>query len=246
MPVTRSSSTTNLALDRVIARLANNQTVDGLIVVGSSAAATMNPASDYDLVLILSTTPVPLHTGVTNIDGRFTDLLFHTAAEIDQILAATKPFDFWDWTGRLVGWLATGDIRFDGHGKLAVAQNKVRNGTWIIPAADQAMYSAWQTINYNLAVIRRYLTADDPTYLAAADLRMAIYGPQDLFWHYFTVRGLPPDSEKAQLLYLQVHDPNFLTTFQRFLIEPDRHVKFAHYTALAARAGTDRQTLADG
>lgn len=195
----------------------------------------MNPASDYDLVLILSTMPVPLHTGVTTIDGRFTDLLFHTSDQVAQILAATEPFDFWDWTGRLVGWLETGDVRFDRHGNLGAAQAKVRNGDWISASDGQAIYSAWQTINYNLAVVRRYLTSDDPTYLAAAELRMALFGPQDLFWNYFAIRGLQPDSEKQHIRYLQEHDPTFLADFQRFLAELDRDEKFRRYVALAER-----------
>ncbi|HRW08740.1 MAG TPA: hypothetical protein P5121_26735 [Caldilineaceae bacterium] len=31
--------------------------------------------------------------------------------------------------------------------------------------------------------------------------------PQDLFWHYFTARGLLPDGEKAQIAYLNQQDP---------------------------------------
>jgi hypothetical protein len=195
----------------------------------------MTPASDYDLVLVLAELPVPLHTGVTSIDGRFTDLLFHTTAQIEQILAATEPLDFWDWTGRLVGWLETGQVRFDRHGQLTAAQAKVCGNQWIVPVDDSAVYGAWQTINYNLVVIRRLLTSDDPTYRMAAELRMALFGPQDLFWNYFAVRGLQPDSEKQHIRYLQEHDPTFLADFNHFLVEPDQDEKFRRYAALAER-----------
>lgn len=233
MPITQLSSTNDLSFDEVITRLSQQSVIDGLIVVGSAATEHMTPASDYDLVLVLSAMPMPLHTGVTYIDGRFTDLLFHTTAEIEQILAATDPLDFWDWTGRLVGWLEAGTIHFDRTGQLAAAQAKVQCGVWVEPVGDRAIYGAWQSVNYNLAVVRRYLFSDDPTYLMAADLRMAIYAPQDLFWHYFTVRGLPPDSEKAQLAYLQEHDPGFLDDFYRFLSASNRNEKFRRYEALA-------------
>lgn len=229
------STTNTRTLDCVIEQLAQQSVVDGIIVVGSAATAQMTAASDYDLVLILAEMPVPLHTGVTYIDGRFTDLLFHATAEVDTILAATTPFDLWDWTGRLVGWLEAGQIRFDRHGTLIRAQTKVRNGDWLTSDNERAIYGAWQTINYNLAVVRRYLASDDPAYLEAADLRMALYAPQDLYWNYFTVRNLRPDSDKAQLAYLRTHDPAFLAAYQRFLVEPNRAKKFRLYTTLAAQ-----------
>lgn len=235
MPITQLSITNDLSLDEVIARLSHQSVVDGLLVVGSTAKDQLTPASDYDLVLILSTMPMPLHTGVTYIDGRFTDLLFHTTNEVEAILAATAPFDFWDWTGRLVGWLETGQVRFDRHGKLEAAQAKARGGQWIAPVDDSTVYGAWQTINYNLAVVRRLLTSDDPAYRMAAELRMALFGPQDLFWNYFAVRGLQPDSEKQHIRYLQEHDPTFLADFQRFLVEPEIGEKFRRYAALAER-----------
>ncbi len=235
MPEIRRSITNAISFDEVLSRLAGQSAVDGLIVVGSAAQGEMTPASDYDLVLVLAELPVPLHTGVTYIDGRFTDLIFHTAAQLEQILAATAPLDFWDWTGRLVGWLETGQVRFDRHGQLTAAQAKVQSGQWLAVVGDDAARGAWQTINYNLAVVRRLLTSADPTYLMAAELRMAIYGPQDLFWHYFAVRGLQPDSEKQHIRYLQEHDPEFLADFNRFLAESNRDEKFQRYVALAER-----------
>lgn len=233
MPVTRRSTTNTLTFDEVIARLSQQEIVTGLIVVGSAAQEQMTPVSDYDLVIVLASLPVPLHVGVTYIDGRFTDLLFHTVDQIEQILAATTPFAFWDWTGRLVGWLETGKVIFDRHGKLGQAQTKVKDGDWLQTNKDQAAYSAWQSINYNLQVVRRYLTADDPAYLAAADIRMMLFGPQDLFFNYFAVRGLPPDNEKKAIQYLQSHDPAYLRLFNQFLAERDRHVKYQLYEQLA-------------
>lgn len=232
------ASTAALSLDEVISRLSKQQAVDGLLVVGSAVKMELSPASDYDIVLVLSSMPASLHTGVTYTDGRFTDLVFHTSDELGQILAATEAFDFGDWTGRLVGWLQEGEIYFDRHGQLADAQAKVCNGTWLVPVNDREKYGVWQRVNYNLAVVRRYLTTDDPTYLAAADLRMAIYAPSDLFWGYFTARGFQPDSEKQRMLYLQKHDPSFLALFNRFLCEPDRQEKFHQYIELAEKVLT--------
>ncbi|MEZ4673852.1 MAG: hypothetical protein R2932_06345 [Caldilineaceae bacterium] len=110
---------------------------------------------------------------------------------------------------------------------------KYKAPTGLSPIGDHEAYAAWQSINYNLAVVRRYLTSDVPDYLAAADLRMMLYGPQDLFWNYFQVRKLAPDSEKQQIIYLEEHDPQFLAQFKYFLTEQDRHEKFRRYEALA-------------
>lgn len=233
MPLVHKAITNNLTFAEVITRLSEHSAVDGLIIVGSAAQEQLTPVSDYDLVIILSAMPVPLHVGVTYIDGRFTDLLFHTVDQVEQILAATTPFDFWDWTGRLVGWLQTGKVVFDRHGKVGQAQTKVKAGVWLQTNHEQAAYGAWQRINYNLQVVRRYLTADDPAYLAAADIRMMLFGPQDLFFNYFAVRELPPDSEKKAIQYLQTHDPGYLQLFNCFLTEQDRAVKFQLYEQLA-------------
>jgi len=233
MGTTRKSTTIHHPFAQVLERVAAHDLVDGLIVVGSAGHGQLTAASDYDLVIVLAEMPVPLHTGVTYIDSRFTDLIFHTTEQVEAILAATDSFDFWDWRGRLVGWLETGEVTFDRHGQLAVAQAKVRRGQWITPVGHHAARDAWQQINYNLAVVRRLLTAEDPTYLMAAQMRMALFGPQDLFWNYFAVRGLRPDSEKQQIAYLQEHDPLFLAAFNRFLAETDRTEKFRRYEALA-------------
>jgi len=233
MSIARQSTTNTLTFDEVITRLAQQGMIDGLIVVGSAAQEQLTAVSDYDLVIILSTMPVPLHVGMTYIDGRFADLIFHTTDQIEQILVATTPFAFWDWVGRLVGWLATGKVVFDRQGQLGQAQAKVQSGAWLQPISDRAAYNAWQSINYNLQVVRRYLASADPTYLLAADMRMLLFGPQDLFFNYFAVRGLPPDSEKNSIRYLQVHDPAYLTLFQRFLLETDRQAKFHYYEQVA-------------
>ncbi|MEZ4634607.1 MAG: hypothetical protein R2856_06465 [Caldilineaceae bacterium] len=94
------------------------------MLVGSAVEDAMTPVSDYDLVIVLKESPMPLHVGVTSIDGRFADLVFHTTTQVEEFLAATKPFSFFEWTGRLVGWLEVGEILFDRSGLLAIAQAK--------------------------------------------------------------------------------------------------------------------------
>ena len=233
MPETRRSTTNDLPFAEVIARLGRHDAVDGLIVIGSARSDEMSPSSDYDLVVVLSPMRVPLHVGITYIDGRIADLIFHTVAQVEQFLAADAPLDFGSWKGRLVGWLETGDIVFDRRGRLRAAQAKARNGSWIRKDGDNNALSAWNNVNYNLQVIRRCLLSDDPLYLATADIRMMLYGPPDLFFNYFAVRGIRWRGEKSAIQHLQQDDPGYLALFSRFLAESDRTEKFRLYEELA-------------
>jgi predicted nucleotidyltransferase len=236
MPKKHPSSTHTLLLSEVTGRLSQKEEVEGIILVGSAVKDALTPVSDYDLVIVLRQMPVPLHVGVTSIDGRFADLVFHTTAQVEHFLAATEPLSFADWVGRLVGWLEAGEILFDRNGLLQQAQTKAYSGVWIQddPAGDA--FHAWNGVNYNFAVARRLIAAEDPLYLQTLDLRMALYAPADLFFNYFRARNLRWDGDKWAIRYLNEHDPDYLILFRRFLIEPDRTRKFTLYEQLAVRA----------
>lgn len=70
MPITSTSTAAEMTFEQVVARLSQHEAVDGLLVIGSASNAHLTPASDYDLVIILSAMPVPIHVGVTQIAGR--------------------------------------------------------------------------------------------------------------------------------------------------------------------------------
>lgn len=234
MPVIRKSTTNSYCFEEIVARLSQCEAVDGILLVGSASKGELTPASDYDLILILSTMPESLHVGTTYIDGRFTDLVFFTADHVEQFLAATDPFGFWDWVGRFAGFCESGKILFDRHGRLAGAQIKAQSGEWIKPDGAYEAYQAWFRVNYNLQVVRRYLASDDPLYLQTAEIKMMLYGPQDLFFSYFTIRGVRWEGEKAAVRYLQKYAPVYLALYQQFLAETDRDEKYQLYERLAA------------
>ena len=213
MPKSRQSTTDSATLNEVTERLSQHPAVDGLVVVGSASRGELNPASDYDLVVILSAMPIALQVGVTAIDGRRADVIFCKTAQVEEFLAASEPLDFGSWTGRLVGWLREGRLVFDRDGRLRQAQQKARRGDWLLPAGTAHGFGPWNGVNYNLQVARRYLASDDPLYLATADVRMMLYGPSDLFFNYFEARRLRWSGEKAALQYLQAHDPEYLSLF---------------------------------
>lgn len=236
MPKATSSPTQTLTLDEVIRRLAEHVAVDGLLLIGSASEAALIPASDYDLVVALAEMPVPLHVGVTSIDRRLTDLLFVTTAQIEEISALDAPVGAEEWLGRIIRWLQAGQILFDREGRLTRAQQKVRTGVWVEDAGAGERYDGWFGINFNLAHLRRLLTADDPIYRMAADLRMVVYGAADLWFGYFRVRGLRWEGDKAAIRHVAAHDPAYLDLFMRFAGETNHERKFQLYERLAALA----------
>jgi predicted nucleotidyltransferase len=89
---TSTSPSNDMTLEQITARLSQNEVVTGLLLIGSAARGELTPTSDVDLVVVLSEMPVPLHVGVTYIDGTLTDLIFLRAAQIGKALGSV---DIW-------------------------------------------------------------------------------------------------------------------------------------------------------
>ncbi|NOZ29826.1 MAG: hypothetical protein GXP39_17500 [Chloroflexi bacterium] len=229
------SASSRMTLAEVVDRLARNERVSGVLVIGSTRRDALTPASDYDLIVVLSENPLSLHVGVTYIDHRLTDLIFLRGEQIEQVLALDAPVDGDAWLGRIVRWLQDGRIVWDRTGRLAQAQRKVRHGDWLVPLDVADAYGPWFRVNYNLVQTGRMLRSEDPVYLVAADVRMALYGPLDLLFGYFAIRGLRWEGDKWAIRYLMAHDPEYLELLRVFIAEPDRGRKFRLYEELAAR-----------
>ncbi|MCJ7548168.1 MAG: hypothetical protein MUQ30_00615 [Anaerolineae bacterium] len=229
------AASNSLTLDEVIARLSQRKTVEGVLTIGTTSGDKLTPASDYDLVIVLSELPEGLELyGVTYIDNRLTDLLFVTGAQLDEIRALEAPIDSWVWLGRIVAWFEAGHIVFDRDGRLQQIQNQVRAQPALKPL-DKVGRAGWWRVNYNLAQTLRLLASDDPVYLIAAELRMALYGPPDLLFNYFDIRNLTWHGDKEAVRYLMAHDPVYLAQFQALISESDPATKAALYKELTAR-----------
>lgn len=228
------SSTTDMPLTDVLAQLRAHPVVTGLITVGSTGRDTLTDASDYDIVVVLDAFPLPLHVGITYIDYRLTDVLFANRSHVAQILNATAPLNGDAWEGRVARWLLAGQIVFDRHGELHQAHAKIASGTWIAPHETIDSYGAWIGVNYNLLHTRRLMQSDDPVYLAAGELRIALYGVGSLLLSYFRVRGMLWEGDKAAVRHLMTHDPVYFARLQHLLREPDPQQKMALYEHLAA------------
>ena len=232
---TMPSKSHTMTLEQVIARLSRHRAVEGILIIGSAVQSELTPASDYDLVLVLSGMPAPLHVALTSIDRRLADIIFITTAQIDEILDLDAPVDGDAWIGRIVRWLLGGEIAYDRTGNLRRAQEKVGRGGWLRAKDGSGGYGAWFKINYNLAQTRRLYTSDDPIYRATAELRTSVYGPSDLLFGYWEIRNLRWEGDKEAVRYLEAHDPHYLALFQRYLREADPGRKLALYEQLAER-----------
>lgn len=236
MYLTSPAPTTDWSLDAVIAHLSGQPEIDGVMQIGSLTNDAFSPTSDYDLVIVLHDLPTPWYVGVTIIDGRFTDLLFVDAVALGRIAALATPIALQDPLAPIVRWLQQGRIIHDRSGRLATAREHVTATSWVKPTPEEDVYGSWFAINYDLAQARRMLASDDPLYSATVDVRMAIFGHMDVWTGYFTIRRLPYAGEKEAIRYLLAHDLDFLTHYQQFIAESERHAKFDHYERVAALA----------
>ena len=232
---TAPSPSHKMTLIQVIARLSQHEQVTGILIIGSAAQSQLTPSSDYDLVLVLSHSPVPLHVALTTIDGRLADLLFVTTAQIEDILALVEPLKPDQWLARIVCWLKAGQIAYDRTGQVARAQTKVQRKDWLRPKDTLGAYGAWFKLNFNLAHTRRIFCSDDLTMRTAAELRLSLYGPSDLLYGYWEVRNLRWEGEKAAVRYLETHDPAYLAAYLEFLRQTDLRRKLALYEQLATQ-----------
>lgn len=204
------AKTTHWSLPEVTDRLANHELVTGLLQIGSLASRALTSASDYDLVIVLQDTPRLWYVGVTQIDRRFTDLIFVTASTVERICALETPTQFDDELAPIIRWITSGHILFDHTGQLRQAQKKMQQREWVQPIDDQEAYGAWFAINFNLAHAQRMIRAQDPLYRTTVQIRMAVYGHMDLWFGYFKIRKVVGKGDKAAVSYLLQQDKAFL------------------------------------
>lgn len=233
LPQTSPSQSDGLTLDGVVARLARHDVVAGVVLIGTTGDPALTPASDYDLLVVLSQMPAPMYVALTTIEGRLADIIFILQTEIDALLARDDEIPQDSWEARLLHWVRTGRIVFDRLGRLQSLQQKsAALRVAALPDAGER-YRTWFGINYNVQQTLRMLESADPVYQMTVDLRL-LYCLSDLWVAYFRVRGMAWAGEKAAIRHLAEHNPGYLQRFQRCLAETERRSKVAQYVALAA------------
>jgi hypothetical protein len=230
------TKTIDWSLDRVLDHLRAHELVEGLLSIGSLVENTFTPTSDYDLVIILRESSQAWYVGVTQIDQRFTDLIFVAASALDRILALRAPVTQEDELAPIIRWLKQGNILFDRTQRLQRGQAKVREAELVQPITDNEAYGAWFGINYNLAQARRMARSDDPIYQTTVAIRLAVYGHTDIWFGYFTLRKLTWHGDKEAVKYLLKHAPAFLEVYQQFIKETALGPKLVWYEKAAAIA----------
>ena len=222
-----------MTLEELIDRLKKNDNVDALSVTGSAASDEFNPASDYDLLIVIYNKPLSLMSGATELDGRFTDLGFITSEEILKITETevnTLPL-----SGRyttLIRSLRNARILFDSSGRLTNLQQKYQKQMAFLSPKTSELTSRLDRASYNLAHTKRYITSVNPDYHMAVDLRM-LYQLDNLMVDYFFVRGQPWPGEKAAIRQWKSNDPDYYDLFQKCLYETNRSKKVKYYEQLA-------------
>lgn len=228
------STTRDLGLEDVIAKLSRNKSVEGILLIGSFSKDQLLPESDYDLVIILTEAVKPWYVGVTYIDHRFTDLIFVANSEVKRIADLERPVAHGHALAPIIRWFRDGSILFARSLDVEPAGRKAKSAAWIEPVGDEAVYGTWSQINYNLAQLRRMMVSNDPMYRQAVEIRMAVYGHSDIWFGYFTIRKLEWQGDKAAIRYLSDHDPEFLMAYQQFIKTTDVRAKFSIYERLVS------------
>jgi predicted nucleotidyltransferase len=232
MPLTRETLSNRLTLDAALTRLATHDLVDGLALFGSRAGSAALPASDHDLLVLVSSPPVGIFQMLTHIEGHMAGVVFVLTARADRLLGAV-PVAASSSDGRFWLKMQTARIVYDASGRLGHAQELARRGGWQAVSGYGDKYGAWFWHNFDLYQMRRMARADDPVYQTAVDL-MLCGGLSDICRAYYKTRHLPWEGEKTALCYLRQHDPAYLALLRECLAADDRAHKLQLFAQLVA------------
>jgi predicted nucleotidyltransferase len=220
------------SLDEVVARLTRHGEVESIAILGSGATGILSPASDYDVLVVLSEMPVPVSLVLTTIERRLAEVVFFSADTIEEWLAM-ETFDTESYAGSMLRRLQKARVAFDRTGRITHLYEKALSGSWEEKHDQQKVWQAWFSCNYDLQHTKRLLTSPDPVYLMAGDLRL-LTNISDLLRTYLLIRQVPWQGEKEAIRYLMSHDPDYLEVFQRCLAETNRERKVDLYEKVAA------------
>ncbi len=171
------------SLEEVVTRLARHREVESIAILGSGATGILNPASDYDVLVVLSEKPVPVSLVLTTIERRLAEVVFFSADTIEQWLAM-ETFDPESYAGSMLRRLQKARIAFDRTGRITRLYEKALSSSWKEKHDQQKVWEAWFSCNYNLQHTKRLLTSPDPVYLMAGDL-LLLNNISDLLRTYF-------------------------------------------------------------
>ena len=95
-----------MTLEELIVRLKESDNVLSVAVIGSASEEELNPASDYDLLIVLKEMPLSITGGVTNLEGRLTDIIFTLLEDVESLLeASTSEITINSVQGSILRWI---------------------------------------------------------------------------------------------------------------------------------------------
>lgn len=220
----------DLTLDQFVDLLATNVALSGILFMGSTAAGSLRPSSDIDLLVVFDELPANIQFVNTWVEGRLTEI-YCTSVDVLRGLAAGSTIPATNEEGIVVGWLRSGKIAFDRRGLLASAC-AAAGAIDLIPPSDSAAYGAWRSVGYNAAQLLRYAASPEPDATVVIEMRL-LYSLADVMVAYFTTRRLVWRGEKAAIAYWHAHDPSFLERYRAALSEHDMQRKVNRYVEVA-------------
>ena len=223
-----------MTLEELVVQLQKSDDVIAVAIIGSASEDNLNPASDYDLLIVLKAMPVYITGAVTNLEGRFTDIIFSNSQDVENLSnAGDNEITIDSIQGTMLRWLKTARIEFDKTGHLEFLQKRVKEGLSARLPSEGEVYSRLDRASYNFAHTKRMMLSDDTDYQMAIDLRF-LYQLAALMVDYFFVRGLPWKGEKHAIGYWKLHDSEYLDLFMKCVNEKDRVQKIDYYSTLAS------------
>lgn len=193
----------NISFDELIRRLSASDIVEGIALFGSQRSAI----SDYDLLLVVKTLPVPIFQMFTTIEQNMADVIFVQMETVNTVLELETAVHPYSPEGMLLHKMQKATILYDGTGKLKDVQRRASHHPDLLEKL-QDTYSGWFWHNHSLMHMKRMSQSADPIYqMAVALMLMTVLA--EISRVYFQMRGIIWEGEKAALRYFQAHDKDF-------------------------------------
>jgi predicted nucleotidyltransferase len=241
----RSSPSTDLSLEEALTRLSKSEIVDGLALFGSQTT-TPNPASDYDLLILISEAPVSIFQMITSIAHRLADIVFVETAMVDALLKRGQPVASGSFEGMFLQKMRSARIIYDASHRLTKTQRYARADGLFLPVAEGERYTTWFWLNFGLIQLKRMIQAENDVYQTTVDI-MLMGALSSLFRDYYRLRDLPWEGEKAAVRYLEAHDAPFLRLFRLCAVTHELERKLALYEELVFQTlGTAGEVWTEG
>ncbi|MEZ4670408.1 MAG: hypothetical protein R3E39_21080 [Anaerolineae bacterium] len=219
----------------VIQQLEQSPTVEGIAQFGSGYRND-DPASDYDLLIVVSDPPINIFQMQTYIDGIVSDLIFVETELVERTLMLDAPTSAISEEGYLIGWLVNARILFDRNVRLTRLQQELSTRDWRVSnPTESERYAEWFWLNFDLRHMKRLAASADPIRLMTLDMRLMSCVSM-ICRSYFRLHGWHWSGEKDALRMLQEHDPVFFDTLERFLAETHRSQRLTLCEQLLVRA----------